>query len=865
MPRDGIVTEYLKKLVEKQVNDNGTVVWYDPDKCYQEVSGLLELPRTNIVRYGGSFIELRRQIDEMGLLDGQEPSRLVVYVPMNQADCFHALVELEAAGIVMQPGQQPAQRNTRLAVVARNALKGVLADDTITALEKQVEAGKLTLQDLDDLAVKGGEISQSFLPLIFETSNLSEITLLFLNSDTFDEKIHVKDALEELRRVIGEISGLEVAHGMGLQEMRLSLSRHILMTEFICGMGSKIPPKLMAIPIASSEETTRTCSELAKTWRKRTDFRDSYVSSSKRIQEELRLDSADFDMESICGIETFAAVEDALLEHVENELLNGVTDNLTELIRVRREGFWHDAEASFGTRWTLINTAADVMVEANRLEGELKDAPADVEAMINAYASGDHPWCVLDTYHRKMESLWSDFEPHNYFNDGIEKLVIKSRQRYSDVSSKLSMLFLTQIKKKSSGREVLSQRRIYEKHVAPSIHKEKTAYIWVDALRFEMGRDLLGSIGNEFDVDLYPVMASAPTITEIGMASLLPHADVSPKIAAVSPGKLGLELKGTLIKDRNDRIDYLKANAGAKVFVAKLDDLLPKPKKKDRDGIATSELILVTSQEIDELGEKDAVNRSRKQMSEILRDLRRGIKGLIELGVERIVLTADHGHIFGEELGDEMKIDPPGGNTIDLHRRVWIGQGGNADDAFVRFPLSYFGIGGDMDIATPWTFACFKCKGAAKAYFHGGLSLQEIVVPLLIIRPSSRASFGKTNKFTWKMTPGSNKLTTRFFSIQISGYCDGLFDFEPPRVRVEILSKKKTISRAVSAAYGFDESTREVVLRNSEDDPRSIKPNTVALMIVDDPDQNTVDLKLYEAATGLELSKIDNIEVAISI
>ncbi len=31
---NGIVTKYLISLIAKQVNDNGLVVWYDPDGAY---------------------------------------------------------------------------------------------------------------------------------------------------------------------------------------------------------------------------------------------------------------------------------------------------------------------------------------------------------------------------------------------------------------------------------------------------------------------------------------------------------------------------------------------------------------------------------------------------------------------------------------------------------------------------------------------------------------------------------------------------------------------------------------------------------------------------------------------------------------
>ena len=62
-------------------------------------------------------------------------------------------------------------------------------------------------------------------------------------------------------------------------------------------------------------------------------------------------------------------------------------------------------------------------------------------------------------------------------------------------------------------------------------------------------------------------------------------------------------------------------------------------------------------------------------MDGVLNDLRRGVRVLADLGVKTIVLAADHGHLFADEIGDDMKIEAPGGETADLHRRVWVGRG----------------------------------------------------------------------------------------------------------------------------------------------------------------------------------------------
>ena len=65
---------------------------------------------------------------------------------------------------------------------------------------------------------------------------------------------------------------------------------------------------------------------------------------------------------------------------------------------------------------------------------------------------------------------------------------------------------------------------LFETEVKPKVQEGKTAYVWVDALRFEMARELIEVLKEDFDLSLQPAIATMPTITEIGMASLLPKA-----------------------------------------------------------------------------------------------------------------------------------------------------------------------------------------------------------------------------------------------------------------------------------------------------------------------------------------------------
>ena len=176
-----VVTEVLVQQIAKQVDEKNLVVWYDPEKAYAEVAAALSIPKTTVARYDGSFLRLRKEVDQ--LLDGNEAPRLVVYVPMERTETANALIELDCAGVIMQPRQQPPACNTRLSVVGRNALRPILGDDQVAEIERQVEAGKLSLADLNSLADKGKDISTGLLTLIFGSANPQDVALAFLGSE----------------------------------------------------------------------------------------------------------------------------------------------------------------------------------------------------------------------------------------------------------------------------------------------------------------------------------------------------------------------------------------------------------------------------------------------------------------------------------------------------------------------------------------------------------------------------------------------------------------------------------------------------------------------------------------------------------
>ena len=860
----GIATEYLQDLITKQIANHGLVVWFDPEKQYENLASNLAISETTIICYEGSFFALRHAVQP--LLNDENPPRLLIYVPLDQGETHNALVELATAGVTLKPGQQPPSRNTRLSIIARNALRQVMHEDIVASIERQVEEGKLTLAELDALGEKAGDGVGGVIVTIYESNVPHEVALAFLTRPDLDGTLLAKSALPELIFLLESAFDLALDANKPPAALRTEFARQVLATELITTLGEHLPASLTTVEVTQKPAARETTVNLVQTWRLRRDLRASYVALSAEASQQLGLANIDFSLPQLRQVESFLVLEQKLQQAVELALLKEPTDGLVELSQARQSRFWAETEPNIQACWALVATTGQLLLEAWHIEKALAGKPPTAAAMLEAYTDKERPWCLLDTHHRHMERRYHNFDfGFDKETRLLEQLVFKARAAYMNAGAMLAERFQQSYQKALFDIPgVMRQFQIFNSQVKPAMKRGKTAYIWVDALRYEMARELAQTLGDQFEVAIAAALATPPTITEIGMAALLPQKD-APAVVPAGPGKLALRIGDTEVRTRPERVRFLHDHAGATVFDARLDELLPKPKKAVQEGIQQAGLVLITSQEIDALCEGDNIPLARRTMDSILHELGRACQVLAELGVQTIILTADHGYLFGDELSLDMKIDAPGGDTIDLHRRVWIGHGGAAHPAYLRANLSDFGLGGELEMATPWSFAAFKVKGGANAYFHGGLSPQELIIPVLSLTSRQPDATELIGDIAWTLVLGSDKISTRFFSSQVKGAATGLFGFETPKVRLEIRAQGKSISVPISASYGFEEGTGNVQMKAAKDSQNAVEPNTITLMITEDVTQKYVAIHLLNAASGVELARLERIEVVISL
>jgi len=210
--------------------------------------------------------------------------------------------------------------------------------------------------------------------------------------------------------------------------------------------------------------------------------------------------------------------------------------------------------------------------------------------------------------------------------------------------------------------------------------------------------------------------------------------------------------------------------------------------------------VLVRSQEIDFAGEGDFDLMARQMMDALLGNLSRAIRKLAKAGIEHFVITADHGHQFALRKDDAMKTDAPGGDTLELHRRCWIGQGGSHPPGTVRVSGVDLGYDTPLDFIFPTGLGVFKAGGGL-SYHHGGVSLQELVIPVITLRMPGALATAVAGPVV-KLHGLPERITNRTFGVNLR-IEPNLLASEPMAVQVILLANGQQVGQT-GMAIGAD-------------------------------------------------------------
>jgi hypothetical protein len=861
------VSDKIRTLLAKQVRERGIVVWYDPDRVYSSLVKRLDLADTALLSYDDGFFPLREKLEpllEYVTEDGRArddcgvPPKVVVYVPMSRTQSDHALIETEAAGVVVEPGVS-AERNSRLSSIVEQAFAEV-APEKAAHVARQVDEGLLTLAEADQMAEEAGSVGMGTLKLIFELASPVDVLLSFVASDEFDSKIDEKRGLEELIALAHEELGSESGDAKSPAAMRASLRRHLLLGELALALPESLRTgPLAGIVLPAKPVQCDTLHHVCDLWRKRVDLAESYEEAADEVERQTQLNQLDLPSSTLREVQTFPFIDDRLLQDAEAGLIAGKLDEVLSLISIRHDSFWTRKRPELLLRWSLIQVTSGLLRMGQSIRDSLKARKWTLRELVEAYTQHSEPWMLVDRQARHVESRYARYEGGSGTSEeGLDRVLNHCRVDYLNTLQVMAEQYSRAFEDAGCHLSGLpAHSDCFHEFVLPALRNQtKTAYFLVDALRYEMAAELLEGLEKEFEVRLDSAAGQLPGITAVGMAALMPGAETGLALDAEG-NRMNVRIQGQTLNDRTARMAWLQKQAKVPAAVFKLGDvvrLTPKRKKE----IAGAQLVVITSQEIDRHGEQGSDEaETRVYIDEVLDKLRRACRSLSHAGVKEFVVSADHGFIFVEGLEEGFKMNPPGGQTVELHARVWIGRGGVSSDGYFRVAASDLELGGPLEMAFPRGLGTFKVPGGVAPFFHGGATLQEQIIPICRLT-AKHLRAEKADHLTLTLSLPKPTVTNRFFSVIVNLEAEGLFKDAQKRIQLEALSGKDIVGMAAMAAYGFEEGTKEVTVRAGN-------PNSVTMMITAAAKLQKIQLRAVDCETQLPLAIVNDVPVDLAI
>lgn len=819
------VRDHLAGELASKLQQHGVVIWDDREQFYGSVVGAIAPEGTTVAVFDGSWFALRRHIEAQ--LAGTTTPRLLVYLSAAAPDP-DPLEELRAVG---------ASYRSLLPTVIRSSLRGQFTDRRLEELGKQCQS----IAEVEAALDVGASEADARLMMLVSESGTPAIARALL-SGTYDEQLSDPSLLDAARVFFAEATGA-AADASGAAALRSEVFRHIVLTAIHHATGV-LPDEFNGAFAQPTSSQRRTVNDTWELLRATPEASAAVVELAGEADRALHTAAVVTWRDGMSSVDLTPGLEEVALLEAERLLGESAWNAASELAETRlRASWWAQAnrlgDHDFPARWRAVAAIA-------RLNAALETKPpalGSLASVVDWYSSIG--WEV-DSAYRRMEFIRVSTGADLY---GLDDAFALGRQRYEQWLDEVLRRTSDAISDDAHVPDLRQQRRIHRVEV---LGQGSTAYMLVDALRYELGQDLVTRLGRlNAAVDIRAAVAAAPTITPVGMAAVTPGADERFDIDLGSDSRLIVHVDARAVRTVSDRVNRLEMVHGkvADVPLDKLAQCTSRELQKSIDGAA---LVLVRSTEIDADGESDQLAASWGSFDATLDVLQTAVARLLHAGIRRVVLTADHGFLAVRQVGEELKVDKPSTGTGELHRRAWIGTGGTATDSTVKVPLSDFGIGGGLDIIAPRGLGVFVAGGGLQ-FFHGGLSPQELVVPVITV-VSHKAS--AEPRYEIDLSVAGGRITTGIVAVTIQMTGD-LFTRESG-VRVMLSQDGKRVARVVGGD-GFDASTDTV-------DATVDKSQVITMQITENVTAGSVAiLEVLDASTGTRLGDAVEVEVAAHV
>ena len=471
------------------------------------------------------------------------------------------------------------------------------------------------------------------------------------------------------------------------------------------------------------------CYDFVSDWLRSEDNHQLYE-IGRYVEEETKLPQRfqQLTLMDLVYTECFPCINEIILMKLMTDISNQIVDGdtITAVVDKRRTCAWYEEFSNF-------------------YEGILQ--VANMQAFYKEHSAGFHiaqareiwkeyteDYYQMDRYYRQFQLYFQrSLETSNILLDDLFKHVVDqveglySHWFLGELGSNWSDICADELAEYGKILEVPQQEDFYRSRIQNA--DSRIFVVISDAMRYEVAATLAEDLRreNQSQVELENMQSIFPSITQFGMAALLPHKQLT---AEIKNNNLVVLADGQSTASTNR--DKILKMADHNSVALQYKDIIGMKRAERSALVKGMDVVYIYHDTIDEsshLSDTAVFPACEKAISE-LKNLVRIIVN--EFGGTNIYITADHGFLYTySPLMEDDKVDKTSFNNMDVEygRRYAIMKKGAKPDYLL--PVKFLDGNTEFDGFAPRENIRIKMSGGGLNFVHGGISLQEMVVPVI--------------------------------------------------------------------------------------------------------------------------------------
>ena len=768
MDIDSISRELNRRFAEslEEFYKRRIIFWYDEDREFEDKLDGLQLDDAKVVRLTGSNTFAVKKL----LCADDLSSNYLVYSPLSfQKDDDNWLINvqlyseefradlisiwIDEMGLTSTPIIRKQVRNYRAFFDAKKHRAKVAAiKSNITTAPQMHLAVMATLCGNDDIQPNNIVRAVIRAGLDIETNDIYQSFVTYGADTAFWAMVSQATGYNE-----GDDSNL----GRLAMHMLLTAATGTLHLDDLAGLDAYISVPHQAY-----------CYELVSDWMHGEDNRQLYE-VARYVEDGARLYQrfSKLPVEALVSTECFPCVDECILTSLMTEIRDHIikVDVIKETVEKRRTMAWYEDVSCY-------------------YEGILQ--VANMQAFFLEHADGFHTvepaklWKEYTTDYYRMDTFYRQFHlcfqkclkvSNPLLDDLFKHVTEKVEGLYSHwfiglLGENWSDACAENLEQFGRILEVPKQVDFYRSKVKPGTNR---VYVIIsDAFRYEVAASLTAQLRRETQskVELNSCQAVFPTVTKFGMAALLPHRELT--VVEKSNGLLSVLADGQST-DAGNRDKILKLANKASVAL-KYDNIIGLKRAERQALVKGMEVVYIYHDKVD-IASHTSDSAVFSACDEAISDIKNLVRIIVnEFGGTNIIITADHGFLYTySPLSEDDKVDKttPSEQDVEIDRRYLITRKGAKPGYLLH--VKFLDGQSDFDAFAPRENVRIKKKGGGLNFVHGGISLQEMVVPIVEyqhLRTATKAYQRNRDKIdtkpvTLNLLSAGRKISNMIFSL----------------------------------------------------------------------------------------------------